>query len=72
MYFDDYRILTAIRHGHLGLQQLNLQIEKRLLQQLKQTKHGDWYAGRPVMMTYNDYQLGLSNGDIGICFMREQ
>ncbi len=24
--------------------------------------------GRPVMMTYNDYQLGLSNGDIGICF----
>ncbi len=70
--FDDYRILTAIRHGHLGLQQLNLQIEKRLLQQLKQTKHGDWYAGRPVMMTYNDYQLGLSNGDIGICFMREQ
>ena len=29
---------------------------------------GDWYIGRPVMMTYNDYQLGLSNGDIGICF----
>ena len=23
------------------------------------------------MMTYNDYQLGLSNGDIGICFLRE-
>ena len=70
--FDDYRILTAIRHGYLGLQQLNVQIEKRLLQQLNQTKHGDWYVGRPVMMTYNDYQLGLSNGDIGICFMRAQ
>ena len=68
--FDDYRILTAIRHGYLGLQQLNVQIEKRLLQQLNQTKHGDWYVGRPVMMTYNDYQLGLSNGDIGICFKR--
>lgn len=36
--FDDYRILTAIRHGYLGLQQLNVQIEKRLLQQLNQTK----------------------------------
>ncbi len=24
------------------------------------------------MMSYNDYQLGLSNGDIGICFLREQ
>ncbi|WP_171527217.1 MULTISPECIES: exodeoxyribonuclease V subunit alpha [Acinetobacter] len=68
--FDDYRILTAIRHGHLGLKQLNVQIEQRLLQQSKQQKEGDWYIGRPVMMTYNDYQLGLSNGDIGICFMR--
>ena len=31
-------------------------------------KQGDWYIGRPVMMSYNDYQLGLSNGDIGLCF----
>ncbi len=29
---------------------------------------GGWYVGRPVMMTYNDYQLGISNGDIGLCF----
>jgi exodeoxyribonuclease V alpha subunit len=39
-----------------------------LNQQLKQIAVGDWYIGRPVMMTYNDYQLGISNGDIGICF----
>jgi exodeoxyribonuclease V alpha subunit len=25
-----------------------------------------WYAGRPVMVTRNDYALGLFNGDIGI------
>jgi exodeoxyribonuclease V alpha subunit len=70
--FDDYRILTAIRHGQLGLYQLNQNIEKRLLQQLAlhTSKQGDWYVGRPVMMTYNDYQLGLSNGDIGICLQR--
>ena len=24
------------------------------------------------MMTYNDYQLGLSNGDIGLCFKHRQ
>ena len=37
------------------------------------SRQGDWYVGRPVMMGYNDYQLGLSNGDIGICFRhREQ
>jgi exodeoxyribonuclease V alpha subunit len=25
-----------------------------------------WYAGRPVLITRNNYQLGLFNGDIGI------
>ena len=72
--FDDYRILTAIRHGAFGLKQLNQQMEQRLLNELSRytTKQGDWYVGRPVMMTYNDYQLGLSNGDIGICFKRQR
>lgn len=70
--FDDYRILTAIRSGDLGLFKINLQIEQRFLAAQGQLKQGDWYVGRPVMMTYNDYQLGLSNGDIGICFLPEQ
>ena len=68
--FDQYRILTAIRHSSFGLTTLNQQIEQRFIQISKQIKHGDWYVGRPVMMTYNDYQLGLSNGDIGICLKR--
>ena len=71
-YFDHYRILTAIRHGDLGLNKINQQIEQRFLASVGKLKQGDWYTGRPVMMTYNDYQLGLSNGDIGICFWREQ
>ena len=25
-----------------------------------------WFAGRPIMVTRNDYALGLFNGDIGI------
>lgn len=66
--FDDYRILTAVRHGNFGLQQLNRYAEQWLQQQLSIVTVGDWYAGRPVMMTYNDYQLGISNGDIGLCF----
>jgi len=66
--FDDYRILTAVRHGSFGIEQLNRYAEHWLNQQLKQVAVGDWYIGRPVMMTYNDYQLGISNGDIGICF----
>lgn len=67
--FDRYRILTAIRHGVFGLQQLNFEMQKALLSQVSNViPQGDWYIGRPVMMTYNDYQLGLSNGDIGVCF----
>nr|WP_312820933.1 exodeoxyribonuclease V subunit alpha [Acinetobacter oleivorans] len=66
--FDDYRILTAVRHGPFGLQQLNQYAQRWIQQQLSIVTAGGWYVGRPVMMTYNDYQLGISNGDIGLCF----
>lgn len=66
--FDDYRILAAVKHGALGIEQINRYAERWLNQQLKQIAIAEWYVGRPVMMTYNDYQLGISNGDIGICF----
>lgn len=66
--FDDYRILTAVRHGPFGLQQLNQYAQRWIQQQLSIVTVGGWYVGRPVMMTYNDYQLGISNGDIGLCF----
>jgi exodeoxyribonuclease V alpha subunit len=26
-----------------------------------------WYVGRPVMVTRNDYNLNLMNGDVGLC-----
>ncbi|WP_445114771.1 exodeoxyribonuclease V subunit alpha [Acinetobacter sp. WZC-1] len=66
--FDQYRILAAIHYGPLGVDHLNLEMEKALFEHLPATsRQGNWYVGRPVMMSYNDYQLGLSNGDIGIC-----
>ena len=67
--FDQYRILSAIRHGDFGITKINEAMQNALLSQLPLVvKRGDWYVGRPVMMSYNDYQLGLSNGDIGLCF----
>ena len=71
--FDQYRILTAVHHGVLGLDVLNKEMEKALFAYIPNLfKQGDWYVGRPVMMSYNDYQLGISNGDIGICFQHRQ
>ena len=31
-----------------------------------------WYHGRPIMITQNNYHLGLFNGDIGLCLMDEK
>jgi exodeoxyribonuclease V alpha subunit len=33
---------------------------------------GSWYRGRPVMVTRNDYNIGLFNGDIGITMFDPQ
>ena len=65
--FDQYRILTPIHFGGVGLAALNKAMEALFLEQYPYVRHGDWYVGRPVMITSNDYQLGLSNGDIGLC-----
>jgi exodeoxyribonuclease V alpha subunit len=64
--FDRFRILCAHRTGPFGLAMLNEQVEA-LLAERRLLRRGDaWYPGRPVMITSNDYQLQLFNGDIGL------
>lgn len=70
--FQQYRILCAMRHGDFGLHRINQHITYTLTKALNIVARGEWFVGRPVMMDYNDYQLGLSNGDIGICFYGRQ
>jgi exodeoxyribonuclease V alpha subunit len=60
--FTEFCVLCAVREGPLGVTQLNTQVEHAL--GLGQSA---WYAGRPVMVTRNDYALELMNGDIGLC-----
>jgi exodeoxyribonuclease V alpha subunit len=45
---------------------MNQAIGQRLQAQGKLQMSGEWFAGRPVMITENEYGLGLYNGDIGI------
>jgi exodeoxyribonuclease V alpha subunit len=61
--FDTFRVLSPLRRGVWGVEGLNQRIEQWLGQQ---SKSQAWYEGRPVMVTSNDYGLGLMNGDIGI------
>jgi exodeoxyribonuclease V alpha subunit len=68
--FAAFQLLCAVRQGPWGVEQFNLTVEK-ILHQADLIQHqSQWYAGRPVMVTQNDYALGLMNGDTGICLQR--
>ncbi|WP_300669701.1 exodeoxyribonuclease V subunit alpha [Desulfoluna sp.] len=59
---DRFRILCAVRKGPMGVLRINQWVERCI-----GLAGADlWYRGRPVMVTENDYTLGLFNGDTGI------
>jgi len=64
--FDAFQLLCAVRKGPWGVEGLNLRITAALLKARLIDSDLQWYEGRPVLMTRNDYGLGLMNGDIGI------
>ncbi len=63
---DRFRILCALRQGPYGVHAVNLLVEHLLRGQKLIRGEGRWYRGRPVLITQNDYNLHLYNGDIGI------
>lgn len=63
--FQTYRVLCPQRLGRLGVAGLNERFEALVRTQLRYARDV-WYPGRPVMITRNDYELQLFNGDIGI------
>ncbi len=64
--FNRLRILCAVREGPYGIYHLNLMIERILREERLIAQNTRWYAGRPVLVTRNDYHLNLFNGDVGI------
>ena len=64
--FDAFRLLSAVRKGPWGVEGLNERIASLLHQRGLLSADQGWYEGRPVLVTRNDYSLGLMNGDIGI------
>ncbi len=60
--FASFQVLCAVREGPWGVEALN----RRIAAGLGFEALG-WYAGRPVMVTRNDYNLKLMNGDVGLC-----
>lgn len=64
--FSDFQILCALRKGPWGVEGINDRVARQLLAEKRIPRAEGWYAGRPVLVTGNDYNLGLMNGDIGI------
>lgn len=67
--FDQFRLLCALRKGEFGVEGLNERIAHALCAQGLISNVEGWYEGRPVLVTKNDYSLGLMNGDIGIAML---
>lgn len=63
---DEHRLLCAHRRGRYGIAHWNRQVERWLVESTGQAIWSPWYAGRPVLVTNNDYGLGVYNGDIGV------
>ena len=60
-------VLCAHREGPGSVGQWRRDIEAALDERFTGLRYGgEWYPGRPVMITSNDYNLGLYNGDIGV------
>ncbi len=64
--FERFRILCALRVGPYGAVEINRLVEALLEQAGLIRPEKEWYAGRPVIITRNDYHLRLFNGDTGL------
>jgi exodeoxyribonuclease V alpha subunit len=60
------RVLTVTRALPTGAIAINAHLHELALQRMTVTGHPELVPGEPVMITANDYQRGLFNGDQGI------
>jgi exodeoxyribonuclease V alpha subunit len=63
--FDVYRVLCAIKQGPQSVASVNAVIERHIAKLGWRSQH-DFYHGRPIMITQNDYRQQLFNGDTGL------
>lgn len=68
---DEHRLLCAHRRGRYGIEYWNRQVERWLAEATGEPIWAAWYAGRPVLVTTNDYGLGVFNGDTGVTIVSD-
>lgn len=64
---DSHRLLCAHRRGRYGVGGWSRAVEQLLTRQIPgYTRDGEWYPGRPVLVTRNAPELQIANGDTGV------
>jgi exodeoxyribonuclease V alpha subunit len=64
---DRHRLLCAHRRGPYGVLRWGLEVERWLADAIPEYgEDGEWYVGRPLLITANDYEMSLYNGDTGV------
>lgn len=62
-----HRVLCGHREGPYGVARWGEQVQEWLTERFPgYGSDGSWYVGRPLLVTANDYQLRLFNGDTGV------
>ena len=64
--FERFRILCAVHDGPWGDVAINADVQRALAAQGWLKPDGEWFEGRPVMVTRNNKALGVFNGDVGV------
>ncbi|GAA4368882.1 exodeoxyribonuclease V subunit alpha [Nocardioides caricicola] len=71
---DRYRLLCAHRDGPYGVRRWNHLVERWLAEDpAVESQHvlgEEWYVGRPLLVTSNDYALDVYNGETGVVVRR--
>lgn len=60
------QVLCAHRRGAAGVGNWRRQVEQWLAAEIHGYQPFGWYAGRPLLVTENDYSVELFNGDTGV------
>ena len=64
---DSHRLLCAHRRGPYGVARWGVEVEQWLGRTIPgYAEDGEYYLGRPLLVTGNDYEMGLFNGDTGV------
>ena len=64
---ESHRLLCAHRRGPYGVTRWNVEVEQWLARTLPgYAADGEFYLGRPLLVTANDRDLDLWNGDTGV------